>query len=123
MSGGVLAAVLSQTAASAGVPTSLVSSTIKAATSLAAGQAAAGVISVKVAVLTEGVLKAMFVTKLQTAAAVLLMVALAGIGGGAMALLAGDGDGQVTAGVAIAPREESLKGAKSIRPALFRSIR
>src|SRR5262245_56826405 len=87
LSGGVLAAVLSQRAASAGVPTSVVSSTIKAATGLAAGQAASGEISVKVAVLTEGVLKAMFVTKLKTATAVLLMVALVGIGGGATALL------------------------------------
>jgi hypothetical protein len=117
LSGGALAAVLSQRAASAGVPTSVVSATIKAASSLAAGQAAAGVISVKVAVLTEGVLKAMFVTKLKTAMAVLLMVALVGIGGGATALLAGDEDGQVTTGVAVAPREESpRKKAKSDQP-------
>jgi hypothetical protein len=95
----------------------VVSSTIKAASSLAAGQAAAGVISVKVAVLTEGVLKAMFVTKLKTATAVLLMVALVGIGGGATALLAGAADGQVTTGVAVAPREESpRKKAKPDQP-------
>jgi RNA polymerase sigma factor (sigma-70 family) len=55
LSGGAVAAVLSQKAASAGVPLSVVSSTIKAATLFAAGQAAAGVISVKVAALTEGV--------------------------------------------------------------------
>jgi RNA polymerase sigma factor (sigma-70 family) len=116
LSGGVLAAVLSQRAAS-GVPTSVLSSTIKAASSLAAGPAAAGVISVKVAVLTEGVLKAMFVTKLKTATAVLLTVALVGIGGGATALLAGDEDGQVTIGVAVAPKEESpKKKAKSDQP-------
>jgi RNA polymerase sigma factor (sigma-70 family) len=41
LSGAALAAVLSQNAASAGVPTSVVSSTIKAATLFAAGQAAA----------------------------------------------------------------------------------
>ena len=66
VSGGALAAVLSQKAASAGVPTSVVSSTIKAASLFAAGQAAAtGAISVKVAALTEGVLKTMLLTKLK----------------------------------------------------------
>src|SRR5215471_11760668 len=50
LSGGVLAAVLSQKMASAGVPNSVVASTIKAASLLAARQAAAGgAISVKVA--------------------------------------------------------------------------
>jgi hypothetical protein len=43
------------------------------------------------------VLKAMFVTKLKTATAVLLMVALVGIGGGATALLAGHEDGRIRA--------------------------
>ena len=58
VSGGSLAAVLSQTVASASVPTSVVASTIKAASLLAAGKAA-GVVSAKVAALTEGVVKAM----------------------------------------------------------------
>jgi hypothetical protein len=75
VSGGALAAVPSQNVASAGVPTSVVSSTIKAATLFAAGQAASGVISVKVAALTEGVLKAMLVTKLKIAPVVVLMIA------------------------------------------------
>src|SRR6266851_83003 len=61
MSGGALAAMLSQSAAFACVPTSLVSSTVKAASLLAVGQAT-GVISVKVAALTEGVLKTMLLT-------------------------------------------------------------
>jgi RNA polymerase sigma-70 factor (ECF subfamily) len=66
LSGG-LAAALSQNVASAGMPTSLVSSTIKAASLLRAGQAAAtGVISAKVAALTEGVLKTMLLKKLTT---------------------------------------------------------
>jgi RNA polymerase sigma factor (sigma-70 family) len=69
--GGVLAAALSQNVASAGVPTSVVSSTIKAATLFAVGQTA-GVVSVKAAALTEGVLKTMLLTKLKTATAVLL---------------------------------------------------
>ena len=75
LSGGALAAVLSQQAASAGVPTSVVSSTIKAASLVAAGQAAAtGAISVKVAALTEGVMKAMLLTKLKAVIAVVLML-------------------------------------------------
>jgi hypothetical protein len=53
---------LAQNGASAGVPSSVVSSMLKAASLFAAGQAAPGVISVKVAALTEGVLKAMFMS-------------------------------------------------------------
>jgi RNA polymerase sigma factor (sigma-70 family) len=76
VSGGTLTVVLAQNAASAGVPTSLVSSTIQAASLFAAGQAAAaGVISAQVAALAEGVLKTMLLTKLKIALAVLWMVA------------------------------------------------
>ena len=76
VSGGALAAMLSQQAAAAGLPSVVVSSTIQAAGLLAADQAAAtGLISVTVARLTEGVLKAMMRTKLQTAAWKLLLVA------------------------------------------------
>jgi RNA polymerase sigma factor (sigma-70 family) len=61
----------------ASVPTSVVSSTIKAASFVAAGQAAAeGVISAKVATLTEGVMKTMFMTKLKIATALLLVVGI-----------------------------------------------
>jgi RNA polymerase sigma factor (sigma-70 family) len=81
LSGGALAAILSQNAASAGVPASVVSKTIKVASLTAAGQATTGVISVKVAALTEGVLKAMFLNKLKGVLAVVL-VALVCIGGG-----------------------------------------
>src|SRR6516162_740498 len=59
-SGGSAAAVLSAGSASASAPPALVASTIKAASLLAAGQAA--VVSAKVAALTDGVVKAMFVT-------------------------------------------------------------
>jgi RNA polymerase sigma factor (sigma-70 family) len=83
LSGGSLAAILSQNAASAGVPTSLMSSTVKAVTLIAAGQVAvAGVVPVKVAALMEGVMKAMLITKLKTVTAVLLVVAAVGISGG-----------------------------------------
>jgi len=77
LSGGTLAAVLAQQVASAGVPNSVVFPTIKAANLLAAAKVTvAGAISVKVAALTEGVMKAMFLAKLRTAAmGLLLMVA------------------------------------------------
>jgi RNA polymerase sigma factor (sigma-70 family) len=75
LSGGALAAVLAQNVASAGVPTSVVSNTIQAATLVAVGQTAAtGAISVKVAVLTGGVLKAMLMSKLKAAVAVVLVL-------------------------------------------------
>src|SRR5262249_18434385 len=67
LSGGSLAVVLSN-AASAGVPTSLASSTIKAATFLAAGPVVAGVISANVAAVADGVLKAMLMKKIKVAA-------------------------------------------------------
>lgn len=76
LSGGALAALLTEKA-SATVPTSVVSSTIKAASLFAVGQAAAtGLISVKVAALTEGVLKTMLLTKLRVVLVVLLLAAL-----------------------------------------------
>jgi RNA polymerase sigma factor (sigma-70 family) len=67
--------VLTGVALAASVPASVLSSTIKAASLIAAGQAVtAGAISVKVAVLTEGVLKTMFLMKLKTVVGVLLAV-------------------------------------------------
>lgn len=76
VSGGTLALLLSQKAAAGTVPTSVMASTINAVTVGAAGQAMAGVISVKVASLAEGVLKAMWLSKFMVAAAVLLAVAV-----------------------------------------------
>jgi RNA polymerase sigma factor (sigma-70 family) len=104
VSGGALAAVLSQNAASACVPISVTSSTIKAAGLYVVGQAAAAdAISAKVAALTEGVLRAMLLTRLKTAIAVLLMVGVVGSAGGfllhhvaAQESQAGTPDGQKT---------------------------
>jgi RNA polymerase sigma-70 factor (ECF subfamily) len=73
LSGGSLAVVLAQGAASACVPTTLVASTVQAAGLFAAGQAAGACgISTSVAALTEGVVQAMFLTKLKTATALVL---------------------------------------------------
>src|SRR5262245_14060918 len=71
LSAGALAAVLSQHAAAAGVPAPLVVPTVQAAALLAAGETAAGLVSAKVAALTEGVLKAMLMTRLRVTAGVL----------------------------------------------------
>jgi len=115
VSGGTLAAVVAQNAASACVPASVVWGTIKAATLLAAGKAAAaGAMSAKVAALTEGVVRAMFLTKLKTTMVALLVgVSAIGIGGGLLryglaagrASIEGEGTGQQTAKVAESPRQ------------------
>jgi hypothetical protein len=81
LSGGALAAVLSQKVASADVPLSVVESTITAASLFAAGKAVAtGTISIKVAALTEGVMKAMLFTKLKSALAVVLILGILATG-------------------------------------------
>jgi RNA polymerase sigma factor (sigma-70 family) len=89
LSGGALAAVLSQSTGSAGVPAAVVSSTIKAASLCAAGRAA---IPVQVAALAEGVLKAMLLNKLKPALAVLVVVAMVGLIGFGMARGQQNGD-------------------------------
>lgn len=83
LSGGALAAVVSQKVASAGVPPTVVSSTIKAASLLAAGQAA-GVVTSKVAALADGVMRTMLTTKIKSVLAVVLLfgLILCGIGAG-----------------------------------------
>src|SRR5205807_1324610 len=82
LSCGIIATVLSQKAASASVPLPLVTSTVKAASLFAAGQAASGVVGAKVTALTEGVLKAMLLTKLKIATVVLLAASVLGTGAG-----------------------------------------
>jgi RNA polymerase sigma factor (sigma-70 family) len=82
LSGGALAALLAQNAA-AGVPACVVSSTIKTATLVAASKGAvAGVVSTRVATLTEGLTKAMFLTKLKTVTTMLLFVGMIASGAG-----------------------------------------
>src|SRR5262249_559628 len=61
VSGGALAALLSQGAASASAPAAVVASAIKSANVLAAG----GAVAANAAALTEGVLKTMLLTKLK----------------------------------------------------------
>lgn len=81
LSGGALAVALARNA-SAGVPDSVMSNTISAASCFAAGQVATGLVSVKVAALAEGVLKAMLVSKLKSAFVLMLVIGMLGWGGG-----------------------------------------
>ena len=74
--GGAVATLLSQSAAPAG-PGPLMVSTVKAANALAAGTATTGLISTRVGALTEGVMKAMFMSKMKTMSAVVLAFLLA----------------------------------------------
>jgi RNA polymerase sigma factor (sigma-70 family) len=75
---GALAVVCSQ-GAMGGAPPAVVHSTIKAATLFAAGQTAAGAVSLRGFALAEGVLKAMLLKKLTNLAAVVLLACLFGL--------------------------------------------
>ncbi len=80
LSGGLLATIVSR-AASAGVPASVTSNTIHAAGQLMAGSAtAASAITPQVGLLTEGVMKAMLVTKLKGMAVVAVMIGVVAVG-------------------------------------------
>jgi RNA polymerase sigma factor (sigma-70 family) len=114
LSAGSLAAVVSQNVASAGVPASLMSSTVKAAAMIAAGQATvAGVVPAKVAALMEGVTKAMLITKLKTVTAALLVVATVGIGGSLLSRSTAAQPAPVRDGTA---RSEAKTEAKTSEP-------
>jgi RNA polymerase sigma factor (sigma-70 family) len=100
LSGGSVAA-LSAGSASASAPPALVASTIRAASLLAAGRAA-GIVSAKVAALTEGVVRAMFLAKLKTVTWALALAVLVGLG--SVALVPGSGHAPA-AGAAPAPQK------------------
>jgi hypothetical protein len=90
LSGGALAVVLFEKAASAGVPLSLAAMTTKAAVAVAAGHVAApSLVSAKVAALMEGVMKGMMLTKLKTVTVTLMMLGLVAFGGSMAFLPAG----------------------------------
>jgi RNA polymerase sigma factor (sigma-70 family) len=111
VSGGALAAMLAQGAASAGVPAAVASETIKVAGLVAAGQAA-GVISVPVAGLVEGVLKTMLLTKLKTLTALLLVLATLGLGAGGLIPWAPAGAGAAPPGQQEPQPDDMLKQAR-----------
>jgi cyanophycinase len=81
----VAAVELARGVARACVPLPLVMSTTKAAVQLAAGPVAAGLISARVATLTEGVLQGMLLRKLRTSAVILLFLTMVGVSAGWLA--------------------------------------
>jgi RNA polymerase sigma factor (sigma-70 family) len=83
-SAGALAAVLAQQAASATVPSQVLTATIEATSLAASGNAAVGAMSARVAALTEGVLQAMLLSKLKVATFVLLAVSAVAVGSAAL---------------------------------------
>jgi RNA polymerase sigma factor (sigma-70 family) len=84
VSAGSLAEVLTNSA-SASVPHALLSSTVKAASLLAAGQAlTTGLISAKITSLAEGVLKAMLLSKLKTTFWLLAAIGVVATGAGGL---------------------------------------
>jgi RNA polymerase sigma factor (sigma-70 family) len=99
-SGGSAAAVLACGSAPASVTSALVASTIHAACLLASGQAAG--VSAKVIGLTEGMVRAMFLTKLKSVTCAFTLTVIVGLGG--LAVAPGSGH-QSTAGAGGAPQE------------------
>jgi RNA polymerase sigma factor (sigma-70 family) len=111
---GTVAVALSPGAASAALPPFVVSSTIKAATLFAASHTASDVISVKVAALAEGVLKAMLISKLKAVVAVVLVLGLTVTGG---AILSYRTAAAPSATPAPAPGKEQVKTPHNEKPA------
>jgi RNA polymerase sigma factor (sigma-70 family) len=106
--GVALSAVLSQEVASAGVPTSVLSSTLNAASLVAAG---------KVAALTEGGLKAMLLSKLKVITTVVTLAALTcAIGGLSL------GQGQAITGSEKQPGKPGKGGAVPPRPKAHETV-
>jgi RNA polymerase sigma factor (sigma-70 family) len=113
---GALATALIADAASANVPASVVSSTMKAASVLISGHAVTNaVISAKVMTLMEGVMQAMFLTKLKMALAALLAISLIGTAGFYGSTLAADKEeGQESAASAQPDPKRQPEAAQSI---------
>jgi RNA polymerase sigma factor (sigma-70 family) len=112
-SGGAVAAALAAESGSASPPPALVASTIKAA-SLLAASGTGGVVSAKVAALTEGVMKVMFLTKLKSVMTVVLAgVVAVGIGAGLLGYGAAAGrQGESRQADAVAPQKQAAEPQK-----------
>jgi RNA polymerase sigma-70 factor (ECF subfamily) len=102
VSAGALVVALSPDAATAALPPTLLNSTVQTATLLATGQLAAAALPGSVAALTEGVIQAMWWTKVKIAAAVVLAAGILGTGIGFASHQAW-ADRQVT----VVPQEQS----------------
>jgi uncharacterized protein (TIGR03067 family) len=104
LSGGALAAALTELAASASAPTSAVAVTIKTASVLVAG----GVIAPNVAILTQGVVNAMFLSKLKSICGILIMILGLGLSTAALSSAFAHGD---------AKERDAVAGASDGQPA------
>lgn len=93
----------------AAVPATLLSSTVQAASLVAAGQTVtSGLVSAHIAALVQGVLQAMFVSKLKTMSVVFL-VAILGLSGSLFSPLAGGRTAQPALAAAQTKADDSLK--------------
>jgi hypothetical protein len=102
-----------QNTGSAAVPDSVVSSTIRATSLFAAGHmAATGPVSAKVAALTEGVLKAMMMSKLKAVVAVVLVLGFIVTGATVLSCTAVAQSDKPAALATLAPREGKADPAK-----------
>jgi RNA polymerase sigma factor (sigma-70 family) len=79
-----LGAMVSAEQTTAAVPAGLVYTTLTAALGITAGKSTTAVVSAPVAALTQGVLHAMFMTKLKLSLAVALIIVIAGVGAGVL---------------------------------------
>jgi RNA polymerase sigma factor (sigma-70 family) len=112
---GALATDLAQKSLSDGPPASVVSSTIEAASLVAEGRATTvGLVSVKVAALTEGVLTTMLMTRIKAILGILLPVTLLGAG-----VWAGVWTCQTRAGERAAPQKAQMEIAGNPEVILF----
>jgi RNA polymerase sigma factor (sigma-70 family) len=113
IAGGSLAAALPESSAAAGVPAEVLSSAIRTADLAAAGQAARGGIPPTVSILTEGVLKTMFWSKLKRVAVVVLLLSLAGAGSVLVAhLTAADREKKAASGGEGAAKSKGTSGER-----------
>jgi RNA polymerase sigma factor (sigma-70 family) len=85
LSAGLLATMLAENALAAPLVASKIDATLRATLPLVAGNSAKTMISAKVLALTEGAMKAMIMSKLKTAAIVLLAAGIVGTGSGFIA--------------------------------------
>jgi RNA polymerase sigma factor (sigma-70 family) len=107
LTGGALLAGLGPRATAAALPASLVQTTVKACTCVLGGRSlTAGVVSAQVALLSKGVVRAMFLTKLKIIAAVVCLGGLLTLGVGTVASR-GLGTGDESSKAAGASKDES----------------
>jgi RNA polymerase sigma factor (sigma-70 family) len=95
---GAVALLVSRNATRAGVPAALMTSTVEAVGSLAAGSVLGSGVSLEVTTLTDGVLKAMFIKKIIPTTMVVLALSVAAITGGSLALGQTEGTDKPMAG-------------------------